>query len=116
MKKFVAILVSVTAGVVLSPVTVQAQQKVNEHSAHHPAGSAASAVLADGEIRRIDKEAKKITIRHGEIKNLDMPPMTMVFQVADPALLENAKVGDKVKFAAEKTASGYSVTQIQPAK
>lgn len=63
--------------------------------------------MTDGEVRKIDKETKKITIKHGEIKNLDMPGMTMVFQVKDVALLDPVKVGDKVKFVAEK-AGGVS--------
>ena len=76
-----------------------------------------TADLTEGEIRKIDKDAKKLTIRHGEIKSLDMPPMTMVFQVNDPALLDKVKAGDMVRFAAEKTAAGrIVVTDIQPAQ
>ena len=66
-------------------------------------------------VRRIDKEAKKITLRHGAIANLDMPPMTMVFQVADAALLDRVKVGDKVRFAAEKREGAFTVTQLESA-
>ena len=79
-------------------------------------GAAATVPATDGEIKKIDKDAGKITIKHGEIKNLDMPPMTMVFQTKDAGLLDKAKVGDKIKFAAEKTKSGYVVTAIEPAK
>ena len=76
-----------------------------------------TADLTEGEIRKIDKDAKKLTIRHGEIKSLDMPPMTMVFQVNDPAMLDKVKAGDMVRFAAEKTAAGrIVVTDIQPAQ
>lgn len=53
----------------------------------------ASAEMVAGEVRKVDKEAKKITIKHGEIKNLEMPPMTMVYQVKDPALLDKVKAG-----------------------
>ena len=60
--------------------------------------------MTDGEIRKVDKETKKITIKHGEITNLDMPGMTMLFQVKDPAMLDMVKPGDKVKFRAEKAA------------
>ena len=58
---------------------------------------------AEAEVRKVDKEAGKVTLKHGEIRNLDMPPMTMVFQVKDAAMLEKVKVGDKVtvKFAEE---------------
>ncbi|MFM9900206.1 MAG: copper-binding protein [Polaromonas sp.] len=80
------------------------------------AGAPMAAPLADGEIRKVDKEYQKITIKHGEIKNLDMPGMTMVFGVKDPALLDKIKAGDKVKFSAEKSGSTIVVTDIQPAK
>jgi len=69
--------------------------------------------LTEGEIRKVDKDAKKITIKHGEIKNLDMPPMTMVFQVKDPSALDRLKAGDKVKFQAEKIGGTYTVTSIE---
>lgn len=72
--------------------------------------------MADGEIRKVDIENKKITIKHGVIKNLDMPGMTMVFQVKDVALLNKVKEGDKVRFSAEKAGSAIVVTDIQPAK
>ena len=83
-----------------------------------PDGAAsAPASLTVGEVRKVDKHAKKITLKHGEIKNLEMPPMTMVFQVKDAALLDKAKVGDTIRFAAEKTATGaLVVTDIQPGK
>lgn len=71
--------------------------------------------FADGEIRRIDRDAQKITIRHGPIPNLNMPAMSMVFQVSDPALLDRAKTGDKVKFTAVQDRGAYVVTRIEPA-
>lgn len=71
--------------------------------------------LTDGEVRKVDPGAKKITIRHGDIRHLDMPPMTMVFQVADPAALENIKPGDKVQFKAERSTGGaFMASDIQP--
>ena len=69
--------------------------------------------LTEGEIRRVDKEAKKLTIKHGPIANLDMPPMTMVFEVKDPKLLDQVKAGDKVKFRAENNGGRYVVTRIE---
>jgi Cu/Ag efflux protein CusF len=94
-----------------------AQQKADDHTAHHPAESAsATAEMAEGEVRRVDKSAGKITLRHGPIKNLDMPPMTMVFQAGDPAMLDRVKQGDKVRFAAEEKSGAYIVTRIEPAK
>jgi Cu(I)/Ag(I) efflux system periplasmic protein CusF len=97
-----------------------AQQKADEHSAHHPApGASASAAtataadMADGEVRKIDKAQSKITLKHAEIKSLDMPPMTMVFSVKDKALLERVQPGDKVKFKAVNEAGKYTVTDLQ---
>ena len=86
-----------------------------------PQGAAAEAASSmndtiAGEGRKIDKDAGKITLRHGEIKQLDMPPMTMVFRVKNPAMLEAVKPGDKVKFKIEGKGGALMVTEIAPAK
>ena len=78
--------------------------------------ASAAADMADGEVRKVDKENKKITLKHGLIKNLDMPGMTMVFAVKDAVVLDKLKVGDKVKFKAEQTGTVITVTEIQPVK
>ena len=78
--------------------------------------AAAAVDMADGEVRKIDKENKKITLKHGVIKNLDMPGMTMVFQVKDAAMLDSLKTGDKIKFKAEQAGSAIVVTDIQAVK
>jgi Cu(I)/Ag(I) efflux system periplasmic protein CusF len=70
----------------------------------------------EGEVRKVDKDAKKITIRHAPIVYLDMPAMTMVFQVKDAALLDKVKPGDKVKFTAEKTGGAFTLTMIEAMK
>jgi len=80
-----------------------------------PVHAQQSAGMADGEIRKVDKDAKKITIKHGPLQKLDMPAMTMVFQVKDPAMLGRVKAGDKVKFEAEKVGGAFVVTRIEPA-
>jgi Cu/Ag efflux protein CusF len=80
------------------------------------ATAAAAGDLAEGEVRKIDKENKKITLKHGEIKNLEMPGMTMVFGVKDPAMLDVVKQGDKVKFKAEKIGGAFVVTDIRSDK
>jgi len=72
--------------------------------------------LTDGEIRKVDKDAGKITIKHGPIRNLDMPQMTMVFQVKEQGMLEQVKAGDKVRFSAEKIGERYTVTRIETVK
>ncbi len=77
---------------------------------------AQTAAFADGEVRRVDREQGKVTLRHGPIANLDMPGMTMVFRVADPKLLATLKEGDKVKFAAEKVNGAFTVIAIEAPK
>ena len=72
--------------------------------------------MSNGEVRKIDKDAQKITLKHGEIKSMDMPPMTMVFRVLDMSLFDKVKTGDKVKFSAEKRDGAIVVTAIEVAK
>lgn len=72
-----------------------------------------SGAMTEGEVRTINKEAGKITLKHGEIKNLDMGAMTMVFQVTDKAMLDKVKEGDKVNFTAEKIRGQFTVTGIE---
>ncbi|MCZ7566068.1 MAG: copper-binding protein [Burkholderiales bacterium] len=84
-----------------------------KHHAGTLQAAAASDALADGEIRKVDRDASKITIRHGPIANLDMPAMTMVFKVEDPALLDQVKAGDKVKFVADKIGGAYVVVRFE---
>lgn len=89
--------------------------------AHHGHGapvktSAAATTLADGEVKKVDKDAGKMTIKHGPIENLGMSNMTMVFRVKDPAMLDQVKPGDKIRFAAEKINGALTVTKIEAAK
>jgi len=76
------------------------------------AATLAQAQAYDGEVRKIDKPQAKITLRHGELKALDVPPMTMVYRVSDPALLDRVAVGDRVKFDAAKVGGQYTVTAL----
>ncbi len=65
-----------------------------------------------GEVTKLDKAAGKVTLKHGEIKNLDMPPMTMVFRVSNPKWLDDLAVGSRVRFTAEKVDGQYTVTSV----
>jgi Cu/Ag efflux protein CusF len=79
--------------------------------------NAASAQSADGEVKKIDEAAGKITLKHGPIKSLDMDEgMTMVFRAQDPTMLKQVKVGDKVKFDAARVDGKITVTKIQRTK
>ncbi len=70
--------------------------------------------IVEGEVRRIDKPAQKMTIRHGPLPNLDMPAMTMVFRVPDPKMLDQFKVGDKVRFETEKVDGAFTLKSVEP--
>jgi Cu(I)/Ag(I) efflux system periplasmic protein CusF len=106
-----AIAVAALVGALFAPVV---------HATQHqkPGAEAAQAgtPMSEGEVRRVDKSAKKITVRHGPLVNLDMPAMTMVFQVKDEAMLDQVSIGDKVKFIAEKSDGAYTITKIQRAQ
>ena len=90
----------------------------DSHSSHHPAAAASTtpqAELSEGEITRWDPRTLRLTLKHGEIKNLEMPPMTMVFRVADASVVGDLKPGDKVRFRAEQISGAYHVQRIEKA-
>jgi Cu(I)/Ag(I) efflux system periplasmic protein CusF len=76
--------------------------------------TAAMAQTVEGEVRKVDKAQRKVTLKHAEIKNLDMPSMTMTFRVKDAAMLEGLNEGTKVRFSAEKVDGQYVVTAMKP--
>jgi Cu/Ag efflux protein CusF len=79
--------------------------------------SAAAQEMIEGQVTKIDESAGKITLRHGPIKKLEMDEgMTMVFKAQDPAMLKSVKVGDKVRFDADRVNGQFTVTKIQKAK
>jgi Cu(I)/Ag(I) efflux system periplasmic protein CusF len=80
------------------------------------AGAKPDKAFVEGEVRRLDKGAGKITLKHGPIANLDMPSMSMVFVVKDRAMLDRVKEGDTVRFKADKIQGAYTVTEIEIAK
>ena len=109
--KSLALATVVTATLALPAL---ADEKHHKQEAASATGGSQAAALSDGEVRRVDKDAKKITVRHGPLANLDMPAMTMVFQVKDPAMLDQVKAGDKVKFQAEKIGGAFTIVRIEP--
>lgn len=90
-------------------------QASDEHDSHHDAAQSTTS-MSQGEVRKIDTARQKITLRHGPIANIGMPPMTMVFEVKDAALLEGLEVGDKVGFVVEQQGNQYIVTELQGAQ
>jgi Cu/Ag efflux protein CusF len=108
LNKLVVAAVLGLSGGTLAPMAL-AQQTAQQ-------ATAAPESMSDGEIRKVDKVAGKLTIKHGELKNLSMPAMTMVFRVKDPSMLDKVKPGDKVRFVAEQVGGALTVTAIEPAK
>lgn len=101
----------VAAGVTLVATAHSQQQKATSEA---PAANAVNqGVLIDGEVRKVDSEAKKLTLRHGPIPNLEMSAMTMVFRVADPSMLQRVKTGDTVRFTADRVGGELTVTRIE---
>jgi len=94
------------------PVSSMAQTTM-DHSKMDMSQPAAS--MTEGEVKKIDFEAGKVTIKHGPITHMDMPGMTMVFTVKDKALLTNVKPGDKVQFMVVSEGGKMVVTVIQSA-
>ena len=109
MKTIARALVALAA--LVAPVVVSAS-----HSPDHALAAKPDTPLVAGEVRRIDKDAGKVTLKHEAIPNLAMTPMTMVFHVRDRAMLEALKPGDKVRFKAENVKGALTVTWIAPPK
>jgi len=106
----------VLGSVLLAFAAVAAMPAHAQAAAPATSDKASAAELSDGEVRKVDKDNRKITLKHGPIKSMDMPPMTMVFQVSDPALLDKVQAGDKIRFVAINDGGKLTVTQILPAK
>lgn len=80
------------------------------------APAAQADTMSAGEVRKIDLQSGKLTIKHGPIVNLDMSAMTMTFRAKEPAVLESLKVGDKIRFVAERVNGSLMVTYIERAE
>lgn len=112
--KFMHILAGLAAAAAVAGAHAQPAPSASaDHATHHPAPGEPGTPQVDAEVRKIDKEQGKVTLRHGPIPNLDMPNMTMVFRVSDPTLLDAIKEGDKVKFTADKINGAYTITSIR---
>lgn len=94
------------AFIVLAGMSVSPAGAIELAQAHKPAAT-------DGEVTRINKDTKKLTIRHGPMPHLDMPAMTMVYAVKDPAMLDQVKVGSRIKFIGDKVDGTFTVLSIE---
>lgn len=114
--RFLAIL---AFAVLAIPIHAAAQGGAPPDSTAPPEAAVAApadAGLSDGEVRRVDKDAQKVSLRHGPIPHLGMGEMTMVFRVADPAWLDALKFGDRIRFRAEKVGGLFTITAIEGMK
>lgn len=98
----------------IASYNVALAQDANQKAPAAAAGAEASSAMTEGEVRKVDKSTGKITIKHGPLKNLDMPAMTMVFRARDKAMLGKVNTGDKIRFVAEKKGGAFVVTQLEP--
>ena len=101
------LLIAIALGCTLAMPAFAAEQAAT------PSSSEAATNMSQGEVRKVDAAAQKITLRHGPIASIGMPPMTMVFEVEKPELLEGVSAGEKVKFQVQQRGNRYIVTELQ---
>jgi Cu/Ag efflux protein CusF len=107
-------MLTLTTALAAGPAVAQAPA-ADSHNQHH-GGEASTADFSSAEVRRVDRDAQKVTLRHGPIPNLGMGDMQMVFRVTDPRMLDDLKPGDRIRFKAEKVGGQYTVTEMEIAK
>lgn len=113
MKANAAAFVALLGIAALGPVHAADSHGDHGHDQGHGDMMATNDAYSEGVVRKIDAAAGKLTIKHGPLENLGMPPMTMVFTAADPALLDGVKAGDKVRFVAEKVGGTFTVNKLE---
>lgn len=111
--KIARIVTHIAAATFVLTATNTAMAQTHDH-AHHEVSAVAGqeTAMSDGEVKKVDKDTGRLTIKHGPLENLGMPGMTMVFGVKDASALDALKAGDKIKFVAEKLEGRYVVTQL----
>jgi Cu/Ag efflux protein CusF len=113
MKRFLATAVLASIAALAAPAWAQS----HDHGHATPAANKPAAdVVNSGEVKRINRDTKKITIAHGPLKAFDMPSMTMAFGVKDPAMLGKVKTGDRVNFVLEKAGEDLVITRLEPVR
>jgi len=100
----------------LVALTLQQQVVAQQSGMNHGGMAQPGDAMAEGVVRKVDKDAGKLTIKHGPIPSMDMPPMTMVYRVSDPAMLDQVKPGDAIRFTMDKVGGQYTVTRIGAGK
>jgi Cu/Ag efflux protein CusF len=111
----------VAAGLALAAADASArmQMQMHDHDQHGAMAASSQAdpdALSEGGIQKVDKDAGKLTIKHGPLDNLGMPAMTMAFKVRDPAMLDQVKAGDQVRFRVERANGSLTITKLEVSK
>ena len=114
MKATTAMMLALALALAAAPLAATADE--GHHKKPEAAASAGASAMTPGVVKKVDKETAKITIQHERIENLDMPAMTMVFRVKDPAMLDQVEAGDKIRFDADKIGGQFTVIRVEPAK
>lgn len=107
---------SVAAGLALAAVDASAQVQMHDHDQHGATATASRDnpdTLSEGGVQKVDKDTGKLTIKHGPLDNLGMPAMTMAFKVQDPAMLDQVKAGDQVRFRVERANGSLTITRLE---
>jgi len=112
-----AALLAAAAACISFPAAAQAPAaSAPAHGAHSTHAAGMMEGQGEGEVRKIDRASKKLTLKHGEISGMDMPPMTMVFAVKEAVLLDRIKVGDPVRFKVQQAGTSLLITELEPAR
>ncbi len=109
--------VAVSSALFMAGANVNAQTQ--EHAGHDMASAtpdSADTALSAGEIKKVDRDTGKLTIKHGALTNLNMPGMTMAFKVQNPSMLDQVKAGDNIHFRVENLNGSLTVTKLETAK
>jgi Cu/Ag efflux protein CusF len=107
-----------STGLALAAANAGAQMQMHDHAEHNAASAVSqdeTNALADGEVKKVDKETGKLTVQHGPLANLGMPGMTMAFKVQDLAMLDQVKAGDKIRLRVERVNGTFTVTKLEAA-
>ncbi|MBL8444924.1 MAG: copper-binding protein [Zoogloeaceae bacterium] len=106
-------LVALASMALLSAKPILAADTPDAHHGDAAAVASEAGEFADGTVKKVDKAAGKLTISHGPLAALDMPPMTMVFRAGDAGMLDRVKAGDKIRFVAERSGGIFTVTTLE---
>lgn len=107
---------AVSVGLALAAANASAQMDMHEHAAMAAHAQVDANALSEGEVKKVDKDTGRLTIKHGPLNNLGMPGMTMAFKVQDANMLDRVKAGDRVRFRVERVNGAMVVTRLEASK